>query len=482
MREPKLRQAFDPARCSRTAERWSLIIFRGQLFFLIKNSSFNSFDMAIAIVLLGIVALLLLITVVRLHAFIAFVLVSIGIGLAVGLGPVEVVTSLKKGMGDTLGDLVLILGLGAMLGKLVAESGAAKSITDQLVGAFGIRYLQMALMLAGFVVGIPMFYSVGFVIMVPLVFTVAATTGLPLLYVGIPMLASLSVTHGFLPPHPAPTDLANKFGADVGLTLLYGIIVAIPAILAAGLIFSRTLKNIPASVPAAFLRSEDQVDQPEPGSAVSMLSALLPVLLIAGARLIQEFIPPDSPLQPWVAFVGDSVIALLISVLVAAVTLGLQQGRSMKNTMNTMVMGVKDITLVLLVIAGAGGLKQILVDSEVDAIIANVLKSASVSPLLLAWGTAAIIRVCVGSATVAGQTTAGIMAGFVAAIDTPPELMVLAVGAGSLMFSHVNDTGFWLFKEYFQVSVRDTFRSWTVMETIVSSVGFLGVWSLDQLL
>lgn len=435
--------------------------------------------MNILIVLAGIVVLLLLITVGRLHAFIAFILVSLGIGLAVGMEPLAAVKSLQLGIGDTLGFLTLILGLGAMLGKIVAESGAARAITDWLIARFGKGNIQVALMIAGFVVGIPMFYSVGFVIMVPLVFTVAATTGLPLLYVGIPMLASLSVTHGFLPPHPAPTDLANKFNADLGWTLVYGLIAAIPAIAVAGLIFSRTLKKIPASVPKQFLQSDQLEDRPVPPAGLSLLTALSPVILIAGVSILLQFIPESSVWYQWVAFLGDPVIALLISVLLAAWLLGIRQGMNMKETMSTMVIGVKDITLVLLVIAGAGALKQILKDSQVADEIATALQAADVSPLFLAWATAALIRVCVGSATVAGQTTAGIIAGFVAVSDTSPELMVLAVGAGSLMFSHVNDTGFWLFKEYFQLNMRDTFRSWTIMETIVSTVGFLMVLLID---
>lgn len=438
--------------------------------------------MNIVIVLAGIVVLLLLISWVKIHPFIAFILVSIGIGLSVGLEPMEVITSLKVGMGDTLGYLVLILGLGAMLGKIVADSGAANAITNTLVDKFGKKNLQLALMLAGFVVGIPMFYTVGFVVLVPLVFAVAATTGLPLLYVGIPMLASLSVTHGFLPPHPAPTDLANKFGADLGLTLLYGLIAAVPAILVAGLVFSKTLKNIKASVPKEFLNSEPMPNDQLPGAGISFITALLPVILMAGATLIKMSVVEGSPVYETANFLGDPVMAMLLAVLIATFTLGINQGRNMKDTMDTMVAGVRDITLVLLVIAGAGGLKQILKDSMVADQIANALSTADVSPLLLAWGIASIIRVCVGSATVAGQTTAGILAAFVATVDTPPELMVLAVGAGSLMFSHVNDTGFWLFKEYFQVSIKDTFRSWTAMETIVSTVGFLAVLAIDAVI
>lgn len=431
--------------------------------------------MPLFIVILGILLLFILIAKFKLNAFITFIIVSLFVGIAEGMEPISVVDSIQKGIGNILGFLVIILGLGAMLGKLVADSGAAQRITTHLVEKFGKKNIQWAVVLTGFIVGIPMFYSVGFVILVPLVFTIAAATGLPLLYVGLPMLASLSVTHGYLPPHPAPTALASMFNADIGKTLLYGIIVAIPAIIVAGPIFSRTLKNINATPLKEFLNPIILKEEEMPSMANSIISALLPVILIAIAALAQLLLPADFFLTKILIFMGNPAIAMLIAVLVAIYTLGLGRGKSMKEVMDSVGSAITGITMVLLIIAGSGALKQVLIDSGVSEYIGGILEQSSISPLILAWLIATIIRVCVGSATVAGLTAAGIVLPLVQGTGVSPELMVLAIGSGSLMLSHVNDSGFWLFKEYFNLSVNDTLKSWTVMETTVGVMGLVGV-------
>lgn len=438
--------------------------------------------MPLLIVIGGILLLFVLVARFKLNAFIAFIIVSLLVGLAEGMPLESLVGSVQKGIGSTLGFLLLILGLGAMLGRLVADSGAAQRITSQLIEKFGRKYIQWALVLTGFIVGIPMFYSVGFVILVPLVFTIAAATRLPLLYVGVPMLAALSVTHGYLPPHPAPTAIVGMFQADFGKTLIYGILVAIPAIIVAGPLLSRTFRNIPAS-PMKELVNPVQLEESQmPGTLTSIFTALLPVVLIAVATLGSYILAPGSALLRVLEFVGNPVIAMLIAVLVAIYTLGLARGRSMKEVMGTVAEGVQGITMVTLVIAGAGALKEVLVDSGVSDYIAGLMRGSSVSPLILAWGIATVIRVCVGSATVAGLTAAGIVLPLVTDQSASPELMVLAIGSGSLMLSHVNDSGFWLFKEYFNLSVSDTLRTWTLMETTVGVMGLLGVLVLNALI
>jgi len=435
--------------------------------------------MPLLIVIIGIILLFILIAKFKLNAFITFILVSLFVGIAEGMQLEDVVQSIQNGIGNTLGFLVMILGFGAMLGKLVADSGAAQRITSKLVSKFGIKNIQWALVLTGFIVGIPMFYSVGFVILIPLVFTVAASTRLPLLYVGLPMLASLSVTHGYLPPHPAPTAIAVMFDADLGKTLLYGIIVAIPAIIVAGPLFSRTIKNIKATPLKEFVNPRILEDHEMPGMRISIFTALLPILLIGIATLADLFLPEDFYLKPIIDFLGNPVIAMLIAVLVAIYTLGLARGKKMPEIMGSVSSSISGITMVLLIIAGAGALKQVLVDSGVSDYIANMLSGSTISPLLLAWFIATVIRVCVGSATVAGLTAAGIILPLVSKTGVSPELMVLAIGSGSLMLSHVNDGGFWLFKEYFNLSVRDTLRTWTVMETTVGVMGLIGVLILN---
>ncbi len=435
--------------------------------------------MPLVIVILGIILLFILIAKFKLNAFISFIIVSLLVGIAEGMELKSIVTSVQQGIGGTLGELVLILGLGAMLGKLVADSGAAQRITMQLVEKFGVKYIQWALVLTGFIVGIPMFYSVGFVILIPLVFTIAVSTGLPLLYVGLPMLASLSVTHGYLPPHPAPTGIAIMFNADIGKTMLYGILIAIPAIIVAGPLFSRTIKNIKATPLKEFINPRVLKDDEMPGARVSIFTALLPILLIAFSTFANQFLPETFFLKKALVFLGEPAIAMLISVLVAIYTLGLARNKKMPEIMDSVGSAVSGITMVLLIISGAGALKQVLVDSGVSDYIADLLKESNFSPLILAWLVATAVRVCVGSATVAGLTTAGIVLPLVSNGAVSKELMVLAIGSGSLMLSHVNDTGFWLYKEYFNLSVKDTLKTWTVMETTVGVMGLIGVLVLN---
>ena len=436
--------------------------------------------MPLIIVAFGVLLLLVLIVAFKLNAFLSLIISSLAVGIAEGMPMTEVVHSIQNGIGSTLGFLSLILGLGAMLGKLLASSGGAQRIAEGLTNAFGKQNIQWAAMLTGFIVGIPMFYSVGFVVLVPLVFTVAAATRLPLLYIGLPMLASLSVAHGFLPPHPGPSAIAVLFNADLGLTLIYGLIISVPAILLGGLLFSKTLKEIKPKPPEKMFNSKVFSEEELPSFGASIFTGLLPVFLIAVATIMDVVLPSGSPLLSFFGFIGNPVIALLLSVLLAIYTLGIRRKKKMKDIMNVFEESIASIAMILLVIGGAGAFKEVLVDSGVGGYISELLKDMTISPLILVWGIAGIIRVSVGSATVAGLTTAGIALPIISSTNVSPELMVLATGAGSLMLSHVNDTGFWMFKEYFGLSIRDTIRSWSAMETIVSLVGLIGVLTLDQ--
>jgi Gnt-I system high-affinity gluconate transporter len=434
------------------------------------------------LIIFGCIALLiLLISWGRLNAFIAFLLVSLLGGWLLGIPVVDLTKSVKKGIGDMLGELIIIICLGAMLGKLVAESGAAQKISDVLLKTFGQKNIQWAMMLTGFIVGIPLFYNVGFVLLVPLLFSVVYRTGLPAVYVGIPMLAALSVTHGFLPPHPAPAALVTQFNANLGLTLLYGIAIAVPTTLLAGPVFAKTLKTI-KSAPLQTFQAKPLPAEQLPGAANSFLSALLPVILLLATTAISFFGQINFVGKNILAFMGDSVIVMLISLLTATFSLGIANGKSMKTITEFYGDAVKDVSLILLIVAGAGALKQVLIDSGVSSEIGAMLQGFAVNPLILGWLIAAVIRVCVGSATVAGLTAAGIVAPVAIQSGAEPNLMVLSVGAGSLVFSHVNDSGFWMYKEYFNLSIKDTFRSWTMMETIVAVAGLAGVLVLDVFL
>ena len=436
--------------------------------------------MPIIVVSLGILLLFLLIVLFRVNAFISFIIVTIGIGIGQGMKLDVIVNSIEKGIGNTLGFLVLILGLGAMLGKLVAESGAAQQITNGLIKFFGVKNTKVAVMFTGFIVGITMFYSVGFVILVPLVFTIAASTGLSLIGIGLPMLAALSVTHGFLPPHPAPSALSVMFKADIGTTLIYGIVLAIPSILISGPFLTRFLPKVNAKPLKEFMATKKIDTSKLPSLNKSLLVALLPVILIGFTTLISSIFQNHDTLFEWINFIGNPVIALLITLIIGTYTLGISRGISMEEIMEIFATAVSGITMVLLIISGACALKQILIDSGVSDYIGSLLEISNMSPLFIGWLIATLIRFSVGSATVAGLTTAGIVLPLLESTGVSPELMVLAIGSGSLMLSHVNDSGFWLFKEYFNLSVKETLCTWTIMETSIGITGLFGVLILNQ--
>jgi Gnt-I system high-affinity gluconate transporter len=432
------------------------------------------------VILFCIILLILLVSWAKVNPFLAFLIVSITAGLCLGIPLDKIAGSVQKGLGDTLGSLAIIICLGAMLGKLVATIGAAQKIADVLVNAFGTKYIQLALVAAAFVVGIPLFYGIGFVLMVPLIFSVTYKYKLPAVYIGLPMLSALSVTHGFLPPHPSPSALVVLFHANMGVTLLYGLIIAIPAIIIAGPVFAQFLKKIP-SEPLATFRAEEIPQDKLPSAANSFCAALLPVILL-GITAAFPFIgsDPKDDLHKIVAFIGDPSIVMLISLIVATYTLGIKQHKTMGQLGSTYTDAVKDISLILLIIGGSGAFKQVLVDSGISNQIAAGLQSFNMQPLFLGWLIAAIIRISLGSATVAGLTAAGIVSAML--LKDPsinPNLMVLSIGAGSLAFSHVNDSGFWLYKEYFNLTIKDTFLSWSMMETIVAFVGLAGVLLLN---
>lgn len=438
--------------------------------------------MSILIVLACIVLLVLFITWFKINAFLSFLIVSTIASLMLGIDASKIGGVLQKGVGDMLGSLVIVVVAGSMLGKLVAETGAAQQISTGLMKLFGERHIQIAFMITGFVIGVPLFYNVGFILVFPLIASVVYRLKLPAVYVGLPMVASLSVTHGFLPPHPSPVALVAQFNANMGQTLLLGTIIAIPTVIIAGPLFAKTLKHINATLIQTF-QSEPIAEEKLPSLFNSLFSALLPVLLLAITTVAGFYISKDSSFYQPLSFIGDSSVVLLISLCVATFTLGIGRGLKMTAIMEFYVNSVKDVAMIVLIMGGAGALKQVLLESGVSAEIANQIQGFNIHPLVLGWLIAGLIRICVGSATVAGLTAAGIVAPMlVSNPEVNPNLMALSVGAGSLLFSHVNDTGFWLFKEYFNLSIKDTIRSWSLMETIVSVCGLAGVLILNSVI
>lgn len=442
--------------------------------------------MPLVIVVIGVALLLFLMIRCKLNGFISLILVALGVGLALGYlqgTPVNsVITSIKNGVGGTLGSLALIMGFGAMLGKMLADCGGAQRIATTLIAKFGREHIQWAIVLTGFVVGFALFYEVGFVLLLPLVFTIAASARIPLLYIGVPMAAALSVTHALLPPHPGPTAIAIMFKADMGLTLLYGTLIAIPTVILAGPVYARFLKSIDKPVPEGLHNPKVFTESEMPGFGVSVATTLVPVILMAGRAIAEMTLPKGHALLSYAEFFGDPVMATLIAVLIAIFTFGLNRGRKMDQIMETIGDSIKIIAMMLMIIGGGGAFKQILVDGGVAKYIEALMQGSSLSPLLMGWAIAAALRLALGSATVAAMTAGGIVAPLLMIPGVSPELMVLAVGSGSVIFSHVNDPGFWLFKEYFNLTIGETIKSWSVLETIISVCGLIGCLLLSMAL
>ena len=422
----------------------------------------------------AIVLLVLFISVLKLQPFISFLLVSLGLGLASGLTTGDTIVAIQKGIGGTLGSIIPIIILGAMIGKMVAKSQATTVIADWLVDVLGHKNLPFAFMIIGFIVGLPLFYSVAFLLMAPLVLSTAQRHNLPVVYLGIPMLASLSITQGFLPPHPAPYYLVTHLpGADMGVTLGLGIMISIPAMLASGWLFGKTLKNIPAS-PMSF------VEPPTAAKAPSLSASLFVLLLPVGLIAMQSF--AKNLHNPFLEFVGEPIVALLISLGAAIYLLGFNRGISWSEMQGWLLESIKDISPLMLTFGGAGAFKEILQAMKVGDEILKLTQQSTLDPLIIAWMIAGVLRIVTGSSTVAGITTAGLILPILSASGTNPNLMALSIGAGSMVLSHVNDAGFWLYKEYFGVTIKDSLRSWTIMETILAVVGLVGVLVLQNYL
>jgi Gnt-I system high-affinity gluconate transporter len=422
-------------------------------------------------VLLAVGLLTVLIAWGKVQPLLAFVLAALAAALLLGMPPAQIPGAIEKGIGDLLGSLVVIICLGAVFGKLIADSGAARQIAASLIGRTGPARIPVAMTVTGFVVGLPLYYNVGFVLMVPLIFSLVRQSGRPAVALGIPLLAGLSIAHGFLPPHPSATALVVAVHADMGKTLLYGLVVAIPTLIIAGPLFAMRLRHIRGE-PAAMFRNAEPAQAELPGTFNSFATALLPVLLL-GALTLATLLRPE--LAKPLAFYANPLVVMLVSYGVALWTLGLARGKKLSQLMQGAQEALREIAPILLIIAGAGALKQVLIESGVSAQLGAQLATLPVPPLLLGWSVATLIRICLGSATVAGVTAAGVVGPLVQSSGCDPNLMVLAVGAGSLMCSHVNDSGFWMFKEYFGLSLKDTFRSWSLMETLVGVFGLLFV-------
>jgi Gnt-I system low-affinity gluconate transporter len=430
----------------------------------------------ILIVIAGISLLLFLIIRSKLHAFVALLLVSLLVGVAAGMPLKGVIESIQNGMGGTLGFVAVVVGLGAMFGQMLEVSGGAERLAQTLIKKFGENKAQWALGITGFIVAIPVFFDVGFIILVPIVYGLAKKTGRSLLYYGIPLLAGLAVTHSFIPPTPGPIAVAELIGADLGWVILFGFIAGIPAMILAGPMFGKYIaKKIHATIPDYMEIEEKKFDKDLPSFGLIASIIFIPLVLILANTVSGVVLPEKSGLRSFFTFLGHPFVALTIATLLAFYLLGQKRGFTKQEIQGIATKALEPAGIIILVTGAGGVFKQILIDSGVGNVLGDMMASSSLPPVLLAFLIAAIVRVSQGSATVAMVTSAGLIAPLIETLGlTGPVLglIVIAIAAGATILSHVNDSGFWLVNRYFGLDVKDTLKSWTIMETIIAIVGF----------
>jgi gluconate:H+ symporter, GntP family len=457
--------------------------------------------------LLGIATVVVLITVAKLHPFLGLLIGTAVMGAAAGVAPLDILASFEAGFGGTMGTVGILIALGAMIGKILADTGGSDAIVETIVGKAGPRMLPWAMALIAAILGLPLFFEIGVVLLVPVVLLVARRTDVPVMRVGIPALAGLSVLHGLVPPHPGPLVAISNLNADLGQTLIFGLIIAVPTLVLCGPLLARLIEQwvpvhvtvVPGLDDSAPRRDErgtadERTDdgagtghhlaegvQRRPSFGAAVVCIVLPVALML-VRAVADIVidDPEDSTQKVFDVIGDPVVALLAGVLVAMWVLGFRSGMNRSQVERSVGSGLPAIAGILLIVAAGGGFKQMLVDAGVGSVIGDWAEGSGISPLILGWLVAVGVRLATGSATVATITASGIVAGI--ATDLPSSevsLLVLAIGCGSLFFSHVNDAGFWLVKEYFGLTVGQTIRSWSVMETAISVVGIILVLGLN---
>lgn len=443
--------------------------------------------MPLLIVLIGVIILIFMIVKLKMNTFVGLVITSFIVGLLLGLPLTKIAQTIETGIGGQLGHLAIIFGFGSMLGKLVSDAGGGYRIATTLINKFGRRWIQVAVILASFIIGLALFFEVGLVVVLPIIFIIARELDMPLMYLGIPMAATLNVTHAFLPPYPAPTAITDILGANLGHVLLLGILAAIPTIIIAGPVYNWVLqkvyprvyrKNIDISVLGEY--KEFKLEK-TPKFGISVLTAMMPVILIAVATICSFIFPKNNPVNEFIQFIGAPDLAMLLSLIFAIFTMGLWRNKKMEEISTALADSIKQISVMLLIIGG-GAFKQVLVDGGISKYISGLFAQTSISPILAAWLITALLRMSLGSSTVAAMTAAGLvvpMAHQFGGNSIMATLMVLAIGAGSVFCGHVNDTGFWMIKEYFGLSLKETLLSWTTLTSVLALAGLGAVYAIS---
>lgn len=435
--------------------------------------------MLIMVALAGIFLLLFLVIRTKLHAFVALLLVSLLVGIAAGMPLGEVINSIQNGMGGTLGFVAVVVGLGAMFGKMLEVSGGAERLAATMISKFGEDKAQWALGVTGFIVAIPVFFDVGFIILVPIVYGLARKTGKSLLHYGIPLLAGLAVTHSFIPPTPGPIAVAELVGAELGWVILFGVLAGIPAMILAGPVFGRFIgKKIHIAIPDYMELEEKEYDKELPSFGMITSLILIPLVLILLNTLSGVLLDEGNMVREILTFLGHPFVALTIATMLTFYLLGTKRGYSRQEVQDIATKALEPAGIIILVTGAGGVFKQVLIDSGVGDVLGEMMGDSALPPIVLAFLIATAVRVAQGSATVAMVTAAGLITPLLEMVGmTGPALglIVIAIASGATVLSHVNDSGFWLVNRYFGMDVKDTLKSWTVMETIIGLTGFVVV-------
>lgn len=438
--------------------------------------------MPIIAIILGIAILIYMIIRLKMNTFVSLVITSIFVGLFLGIPWTRIAEVVEKGIGDQVGHLAIIFGLGSMLGKLISDSGAGHQIAMTLTEKFGPKYIEWAVVISAFVIGLALFFEVGLVVLLPIIYVIAQEMDIALLYLAIPMAAALNVAHAFLPPHPAPTAIAGILGAPLGQVLLLGIIAAIPTVIIMGPGYNHLLhrlapqiyhKNVKIAV-LGDVKMDWKKDE-LPSFGVSLMTAVMPVILIVIATLAKYLLPKHWLVSDFLQFIGIPDIAMILALIWAIYGIGLKRGMHMKQIGQSFETAIKQIAMMLLIVGGGGAFKEVLVEGGVAKYVSQMFTNLDLSPLIAAWLITAVLRICLGSTTVASLTGAGLVAPMIASTSVDPALMVLAVGAGSVFCDHVNGAGFWMVKQYFGLTLKEALLSWTTLTMVMSVVGLVAV-------
>lgn len=444
-------------------------------------------NMHIMGVVLGIALMLVLNMKFKVNAMVSLLIAALTIGFLERMGPAELLETIQTGFGSTLGSLAIIVVFGAVIGKLMVDSGAATRLADTLIEKFGVGKVKVAMVIVGLVFGLAMFYEVAFIILAPLIIAVAVEAKVPFLKIAIPAVAATTTAHSLFPPQPGPVALVDAYGADTGMVYIYARIVAIPTVIITGWVLPRFLGYLDRPVPKLMRPDEDIPADQRPSFALSLFVPLIPAIVMISATITKAFISEDSAAYEWVSFIGSSIPAMAIALIAAIYFFGIKQGRSMEWTMGVFKSAVKGIAMVILIIGAGGALKQVIIDSGVGDYIGSLMTATSISPYIMAWAITVLIRLATGQGVVSAMTAAGIISaalmdpvtGTITAVN--PALLVVATAAGSNTLTHVNDASFWLFKGYFDLSVKDTLKTWGLLQLCNSIVGLVVVMGISVL-